>query len=58
MVFDSGSANGIKFDGEKMSDITLTNGMELEIGDVSMIFTLTDEECDSLTEERFKKRSE
>ena len=58
MMFDNGSTNGIKHDGERVSDITLTNGMKLEIGDVPMEFTLTDEECDCLTEERFKERKE
>lgn len=56
MMFDNGSTNGIKYEGEKVSDITLTNGMEVEIGDVSAVFSLTDEECDQLTEERFKER--
>ena len=56
MLFDNGSTNGIKFEGERVSDITLTNGMEVEIGDVPAVFTLTDEECDYLTEERFKER--
>ena len=56
MIFDNGSTNGIKYDGERHSDLALTNGMELEIGDVPAVFTLTDEECDYLTEERFKER--
>ncbi len=58
MVFDNGSTNGIKYRGERCSDLTLTNGMEFEIGDVPAVFTLTDEECDYLTEERFKERKE
>lgn len=58
MIFDNGSANGIKFDGEKESDFTLTNGMEFEIGDVIVEFTLTNEECDQLTDERFTPRKE
>lgn len=58
MMFDNGSTNGIKFEGKRVSDLTLTNGMELEIGDVPTVFTLTDEECDYLTDERFKGRRE
>jgi len=46
----------IKLDGERMEQITLTNGMEVEIGDVSAIFSLTEEECDQLTEERFRHK--
>jgi len=42
MVFDNGSTNGIKYRGERCSDLTLTNGMEFEIGDVPAVFTLTD----------------
>ena len=56
MIFDNGSTNGIKYDGERHGDLALTNGMELEIGDVPAVFTLTDEECDYLTKERFKER--
>lgn len=58
MMFDNGSTNGIRHGGERVSDITLTNGMELEIGDVPAVFTLTEEECDHLTEERFKERKQ
>ena len=56
VITDHESTNGMKLDGEKMDQITLTNGMEVEIGDVSAVFTLTDEECDQLTEERFKEK--
>lgn len=56
MIFDNGSTNGLKLDGEREKDFALTNGMEFEIGDVPAVFTLTDEECDQLTEERFKER--
>lgn len=56
MIFDNGSTNGIKYNGERLGDLALTNGMELEIGDVPAVFSLTDEECDYLTEERFKQR--
>lgn len=55
---DNGSTNGIKLNGQKEETITLTNGIEVEIGDVPVQFTLTDEECDQLTEERFKERQE
>ncbi|BDS06428.1 hypothetical protein NT6N_14680 [Oceaniferula spumae] len=55
---DNGSTNGIKYKGRREEFITLTNGMEIEIGDVPVEFTLTDEECDQLTEERFKERKE
>ncbi len=58
MIFDNGSTNGIKYEGERHGDLALTNGMELEIGDVPAIFSLTEEECDHLTEERFKEREE
>lgn len=58
MIFDNGSTNGLKFEGERLSDFALTNGMEFEIGDVVATFSLTDEECDYLTEERFKQRRE
>jgi len=58
VLLDNGSTNGIKFNGKREEMITLTNGMEVEIGDVPMTFTLTDEECDQLTEERFKERKE
>lgn len=58
MIFDNGSTNGIKYDGERHSDLALTNGMELEIGDVPAVFTLDDEECDYLTAERFKERKQ
>lgn len=56
VICDQGSTNGIKLDGERQEQITLTNGMEVEIGDVSAVFSLTDEECDLLTEERFKQK--
>ena len=56
MIFDNGSTNGIKYKEERRSDLALTNGMKLEIGDVPVEFTLTEEECDYLTEERFKER--
>ena len=52
---DNGSTNGIKFEGKREEMITLTNGIEVEIGDVPVQFTLTDEECDQLTAERFKE---
>lgn len=58
VITDQESTNGIKLDGEKRDQITLTNGMEVEIGDVSAVFSLTDEECDQLTEERFKEKEE
>lgn len=53
---DNGSTNGIKLGGQREEVITLTNGIEVEIGDVPVQFTLTDEECDQLTAERFKNR--
>lgn len=56
MIFDNGSTNGIKYKEERRSNLALTNGMKLEIGDVPVEFTLTEEECDYLTEERFKER--
>lgn len=56
VICDSDSTNGIKLEGKREEQITLTNGMEVEIGDVSAVFTLTDEECDYLTEERFKEK--
>ncbi len=49
IMFNNGATNGIKHNGERVSDITLTNGMELEIGDVLLVFTMTDEECDQLS---------
>ncbi|MBK1831540.1 FHA domain-containing protein [Verrucomicrobiaceae bacterium R5-34] len=55
---DNGSTNGIKLNGKREEVITLTNGMVVEIGDVPMAFTLTEEECDQLTAERFKARPE
>ncbi|MBT8036306.1 MAG: FHA domain-containing protein [Verrucomicrobiae bacterium] len=58
VIRDNGSTNGIKLDDERQESITLTNGMELQIGDIPAVFTLTEEECDYLTEERFKKRKE
>jgi len=58
VISDNESTNGIKLDGEQMDQITLTNGMEIEIGDVPAVFTLTDEECDYLTDERFRKKEE
>lgn len=58
VISDNESTNGIKLNGERMDEITLTNGMEVEIGDVSAVFSLTDEECDQLTEERFKEHEE
>lgn len=56
VITDNDSTNGISLDGERMNQITLTNGMEVHIGDVSAVFSLTDEECDQLTEERFRHR--
>lgn len=56
LLRDNGSTNGIKLDGNREEVITLTNGMKVEIGDVPVEFTLTDEECDQLVEERFKER--
>jgi len=58
VISDKESTNGIKLDGERVDQITLTNGMEIEIGDVPAVFTLTDEECDYLTDERFRKKKE
>lgn len=58
IICDLDSTNGIKLDGERQEQITLTNGMEIEIGDVPVHFTLSDEECDLLTEERFKQKNE
>ncbi len=58
LLLDNGSTNGIKLNDKRLSDITLTNGMEVFIGDVPAIFTLTDEECDQLTEERFSKKED
>ena len=58
VVIDRGSTNGIKLDEEHMEELTLTNGMEFEIGDVPAVFTLTNEECDQLTDERFKAKQE
>ena len=55
---DNGSANGIKLNGQREEVITLTNGIEVEVGDVLLQFTLTNEECDQLTEERFKQSPE
>ena len=54
IITDNDSTNGISLDGERMDQITLTNGMEVHIGDISAVFSLTDEECDQLTEERFR----
>lgn len=56
VIRDAESTNGVKLDGERMEQITLTNGMEFEIGDVLAKFSLADEECDLLTEERFKAK--
>lgn len=47
-MFNNSATNGIKHNGERVSDITLINGIELEIGDVLFIFTFTDKECDAL----------
>lgn len=58
IICDDDSTNGTKLDGERLPQFTLTNGMEFEIGDVHAVFTLTDEECDLLTEERFKAKKE
>ena len=55
-ITDNGSTNGISLNGERMDQITLTNGMEVEIGDVSAVFSLAEEECDQLTEERFRHK--
>ena len=38
----------------KVARVRLTNGMEVKIGDISAVFTLAEEECDQLTEERFR----
>jgi len=56
VVIDRGSTNGIKLDEERMEELTLTNGMKFEIGDVPAVFTLTNEERDQLTDERFKAK--
>ncbi|NWK55888.1 FHA domain-containing protein [Verrucomicrobiaceae bacterium N1E253] len=58
VICDCESTNGVKLDGERQEEITLTNGMEVEVGDVSLEFSLSDEECDQLTEERFKAKRE
>ena len=57
IITDHDSTNGIKLDGERMEQITLTNGMEVKIGDISAIFSLSEEECDQLTEERFRHKN-
>ncbi|MFK7910155.1 MAG: FHA domain-containing protein [Akkermansiaceae bacterium] len=49
MMFNNGATNGIKHNGERVSDVILTDGTELEIGDVHFVFTLTDEERDALS---------
>ena len=48
MMFDNGSTNGIKYEGERVRDIKLADGMELEIGDVSMAFSISAEESEGL----------
>jgi pSer/pThr/pTyr-binding forkhead associated (FHA) protein len=58
VVTDNDSTNGIKLDEERIKQLTLTNGMEFEIGDVPVVFTLSNEECDQLTDERFKAKQE
>ena len=58
MIFDNGSANGIKLDGERRSDFTLTSGMEFEVGDIGVAFTLTEEEGDCLASEESQKLRE
>ena len=58
LIVDHDSTNGTMLDGEKLDQFTLTNGMEFEIGDVPVVFTLTNEECDILTAERFKIKQE
>ena len=57
-ICDQESTNGLFLDGERMSEITLTNGMEFEIGDISAVFSLSYEECDQLTDERFTAKRE
>lgn len=58
VIIDSDSTNGIKLNDERVEQLTLTNGMEFTIGDVPAVFTLTNEECDQLTAERFKAAEE
>ena len=58
VIIDNDSTNGIKLEEEHMEQLTLTNGMEFTIGDVPAVFTLTNEECDQLTDERFKEKQE
>jgi hypothetical protein len=47
-MFNNGATNGIKHNGARVSDVMLAHGTELEIGDVLLAFSLTDEESDTL----------
>ncbi|MBT7959498.1 MAG: FHA domain-containing protein [Akkermansiaceae bacterium] len=48
VMFNNGATNGIKHNGARVSDVMLAHGTELEIGDVLLAFSLTDEESDTL----------
>jgi pSer/pThr/pTyr-binding forkhead associated (FHA) protein len=49
---DMGSTNGIKLDGERHEVIALRNGLTVKMGDVDFDFSLTDEELETLAQEK------
>lgn len=49
---DAGSTNGIKLNDERKEVIRLKNGMSVKIGDVDFDFLLTDEELETLSQEK------
>mgnify|MGYP006095631783 CR=1 len=55
-MFNNSATNGIKHNGERVSDITLINGIELEIGDVLFIFTFRTKSATPLLEAALSKR--
>ena len=51
-LWDLGSTNGIKLDGERYEMIPLQSGISVNLGDVAFDFVLSDEELEALAREQ------
>lgn len=56
ILVDTESTNGIHLDEEQMEIIDLTNGLDLEVGDVLFNYQLKEEEVEAFAEQKFKSR--
>jgi pSer/pThr/pTyr-binding forkhead associated (FHA) protein len=53
LLRDQDSTNGLKLENEKMAVIDLRNGIEVQVGDARLAYSLSEEELDELDEEEF-----